>query len=80
MMEQLKNEDMTEEDYNKLDEQLTKTVPKLTNVSGIFAQQKELLRMLDDISATYIGAKAERENSTPTQIIREMVNKEIAYA
>ena len=70
--------DMTDEEYDALDELLTKTTPNLTNVPGIFARQRALLDALDEVSANYIMTKAEAFHKTPSEIIGEMVREKIA--
>jgi hypothetical protein len=37
----MKQTDMTEADYAKLDELLTKTTPGITNIPGVFAREKQ---------------------------------------
>ncbi|MCL2444015.1 MAG: hypothetical protein FWD13_11215 [Treponema sp.] len=71
--------DMTNEEYNALDERWTKTTPKVNfNKPGIFARQRALLDVLDKITANYILTRAEATNQTPAQIIGKMVHQEIA--
>ena len=69
---------MTDEEYDALDEFLTKTTPHLTNVPGIFARQRALLGALDEVAANYILTKAESSHKTPAKIIGEMVREKIA--
>jgi hypothetical protein len=70
--------DMTDEEYDALDEMLTKTTPPLTNIPGIFARQRALLDALDEVSANYIITKAEAFHKTPAEVIGEMVREKIA--
>ena len=70
--------DMTDEEYDALDELLTKTTPRLTNIPGIFARQRALLNALDEVTANYILTKAEAFHKTPSEIIGEMVREKIA--
>ena len=72
--------DMTDEEYNALDELLTRTTPKLTNIPGVFAAQRILLSSLDAVAANYIQTKAEASHRSPAQIIGELVREEIAAA
>ena len=72
--------DMTDEEYDALDEELTRITPKLTNIPGVFAAQRILLSSLDTVAANYIQAKAEAAHTTPAHIIGELVRKEIAAA
>jgi len=42
---------MTDEEADALDELLTNTTPRLTNVPGVFVRQRALLNALDNITA-----------------------------
>jgi len=71
--------DMTNEEYNALDERWTKATPKVNfNKPGIFARQRALLDVLDKITANYILTRAEATNQTPAQVIGKMVHQEIS--
>jgi hypothetical protein len=70
--------DMTDEEYDALDELLTHTTPKLTAIPGVFAAQRTLLDSLDVVAANYIQTRAEADHATPTQVIGALVRKEIA--
>ena len=71
--------DMTDEEYDALDEHWTKTTPKVNfSRPGVFARQRALLEVLDKVSASYIMTRAEATNQTPAQIISKIVHQEIA--
>ena len=71
--------DMTDEEYDALDERWTKTTPEVNfSRPGVFARQRALLEVLDKASASYIITRAEATNQTPAQIISKMVRQEIA--
>jgi len=71
--------DMTDEEYDALDERWTKTTPKINfSRPGVFARQRALLEVLDKVSASYIITRAEATNQTPAQIISKIVRQEIA--
>jgi len=71
--------DMTDEEYDALDEEWTRTMPKVNFARpGIFAQQRSLLNILDSVAVNYIIAQAEATNQTPAQVIGKMAHKEIA--
>jgi len=77
--------DLTDEEYDALDEYYTKNPPKLSGngKSGFFAKQAEkgnTLIFVDDLSANWLRIKAEANNTTPEIIIRQLVFKEIAAA
>jgi hypothetical protein len=69
--------DMTDEEYDELDELLTRTTPKLTNIPGVFARQRFLLNCLDVVAANYIQTRAKATNQTPSQIIGELVREKL---
>ena len=71
--------DMTDDEYNALDERWTKTTPKVNFARpGVFARQRALLEVLDKITANYILTRAEATNQTPAQVINKIVRQEIA--
>jgi len=71
--------DMTDEEYDALDERWTKTTPKVNfSRPGVFARQRALLEVLDKVSASYIMTRAVATNQTPAQIISKIVRQEIA--
>ena len=70
--------DMTDDEYDALDEQWTKTTPRVNfSRPGVFARQRALLDILDKVTANYILVQAEAENLTPAQVISKLVRKEI---
>ena len=73
---------MTEEEADALDEYYTKNPPKVdtTKRGGIFTRQRELLDILDGVSADYIMSRSIATNKMPAQIIGEMVRERIASA
>ena len=74
--------DMTEEEYDALDELWTKNPPKVSGdgKSGFFMKHKNEIVILDDISSTWLRLKAETTKKTTTEIISEMVREQIAAA
>jgi RNase H-fold protein (predicted Holliday junction resolvase) len=70
--------DMTDEEYDALDERWTNSTPKVNfSRPGVFAQQRTLLGVLDKVAANYILTRAEATNQTPAQVISKMVHQEI---
>jgi hypothetical protein len=70
---------MTEEEAAALDELWTKTTPPLKGgAGGFFTRQRDLLSLLDDVTATYIRSQAEITHQTPAEVIRVMVQDRIA--
>jgi hypothetical protein len=73
--------DMTDEEYAALDEELTRTVPKLGPDGTDWLKQRELrLLGLKNMTVNYILAKSAANNKSFAQIIDELVSKDIAAA
>jgi hypothetical protein len=73
--------DLTEEEYDALDEKWTKNPPTPgPNGTGFFAQRHKAAHSItiDDLSADWLLTKAIAAHKTPAEIISEMVQKEIA--
>ena len=73
--------DLTDEEYDRLDEKWTKTTPKAgPNGSGYFSKCKAAARTItiDGLSADYLTVKAMATHKTPAEIISEFVQREIA--
>jgi hypothetical protein len=73
--------DMTDEEYDALDEELTRTVPRIgPNGTGWLEQRELRLMGMSNTTANYIFTKAAADHKTPAQIIDELVDKEISAA
>ena len=78
--------DLTEEEYDALDEKWTKNTPKAgPNGTGFFAQRKaasvaQAARSItvDSFTADYLLTKAIAAQKTPADINSEMVRRELA--
>ena len=72
-------EDMTDEEYDALDEELTRTVPKLgPNDSDWLAQRELRLLGLTNLTVNYLLSKAAANKKSFAQIIDELVRKDMA--
>jgi len=71
---------LTDEEADALDEELTRTVPKLTDVEGPFIKnyRSSMLVALDQLSAQYLQARMLATKQTPAELIGEMVRERIA--
>jgi hypothetical protein len=71
--------DLTDEEYDALDEYYTQNPPKVdpAKKGGFFTRQRELLDVLDRVSADYIMTRALSTNKMPVQIIGELVREKI---
>jgi len=73
--------DMTDEEYAALDEELTRTVPKLGPNDSDWLRQRELrLLGLTNLSVNYIVTKATADHKSFGQIIEELVREKVAAA
>jgi hypothetical protein len=72
---------MTEEEADALDEYYTKnTIMPVPGKPGFFASRKAHIVSIDELSASYLTTKAIADHKTPSEIIGDMIRKEIATA
>ncbi|MDR3172262.1 MAG: hypothetical protein LBU17_11690 [Treponema sp.] len=69
--------DLTDEEYDALDDYYTKNPPKVdpAKKGGFFTRQREMLDVLDRVSADL--THAETAHKLPAQIIGELVREKI---
>ncbi|MCL2411422.1 MAG: hypothetical protein FWC97_07240 [Treponema sp.] len=76
--------ELTEEEYDALDEYYTKNPPKINPLkkgTGYYTKRKAALSVtVDSLSASYLLSKAMATHKTPAEIVRELVQKELALA
>jgi hypothetical protein len=73
--------DLTDEEYDTLDEEMTRTVPKLgPNGTGWLEQRELRLMGLSSTTVNYLFTKAAADHKTPAQIIDEMVQERVVAA
>jgi len=73
--------DMTNEEYDALDEELTRTVPKLgPNGTGFLGQREMRFLGFTNLTVNYLLTKAMADHKSPARLIDELVRKEIAAA
>lgn len=71
--------DMTDEEYDALDEELTRTVPKFGPPGSDWLTWRELYHLgLTKLSTDYLLTKSEATHKSPAQIIDEMVLEKVA--
>ncbi|MHC6204021.1 hypothetical protein ACYULU_12605 [Breznakiellaceae bacterium SP9] len=72
--------DLTDEEYDDLDEYYTKNLPRVSGngKSGSFAQHEGHVIFVDSLSADRLRIKAAAEHTTEEAIIGALVRKEIA--
>jgi len=73
--------DMTDEEYDALDERLTRSVPKLgPNGSGFFSGKGFQIVALDEPTARLLNARAKAARKTPAEIIALLLRGEMAVS
>ena len=73
--------DMTDEEYDALDEELTRTIPKLGPDGTDWLAQREMrLLGFTNLTVNYLMAKSAASHKSPAQIIDELVRKDLAAA
>jgi hypothetical protein len=73
--------DMTDEEYDALDELLTGTTPKV-GPNRLRASSGRTVRMIavDSLSEDYLFTKAIADHKTPTEIIGDLIREKIAVS
>ena len=73
--------DMTDEEYDALDERLTSTVPTLgPNGTGFFSSRGFQIIGIDENTAKILNAKAIAARQTPSEIVAAMLREELYVA
>ena len=73
--------DMTEQEAWELDELLTKTTPEVSStVEGPFIKHRNMMVILDSLSAEYLTSKMLATKLSPTEIISNMIRRELSLA
>ena len=73
--------DMTEKEAWELDELLTRTTPEVDpSVQGPFIKHRNKMVILDQLSAEYLTARMLATKQTPTEIISNLIRKELSLA
>ena len=73
--------DMTEQEAWELDELLTKTTPEIDPVTeGPFIKHRNMMVILDNLSAEYLTSKMLATKLSPTEIISNMIRRELSLA
>jgi len=71
--------DMTDEEYDALDEKLTRTTPRLgLNGTGFLSQREMRFLGLTNLTVNYLVTKATANEKSFAQIIEDLVRKDMA--
>jgi len=73
--------DMTDEEYDALDEELTRNPPRIISNGSDWLSRREIrISGLKNITIQYLLTKAEAANKSPVQIIDELVSEKVTAA
>ena len=73
--------DMTDEEYDALDELLTKTTPKIRKGSGgFFTERSTRMLLLDEATIRILDAQAKAVHQTPTEFVTRLIRQGIKVA
>jgi hypothetical protein len=67
----------TDEEAWELQKKWAENPPELLEGTGPLTRSRELLNLLDDVSASYILTISEREHKTPSQVVGDMVREKV---
>jgi len=71
--------DMTDDEYDALDEELTRNPPRIISNGSDWLSQREIrISGLKNMTIQYLLTKAKADNKSPVQIIDELVSEKIA--
>jgi len=73
--------DMTDEEYDALDEELTRNPPRIISNGGDWLSLREIrISGLKNMTVQYLLTKSKADNKSPVQIIDELVSEKVAAA
>ena len=67
----------TDKETWELQKMWTENPPELLEGTGPLTKHRDLLNLLDDVSANYILTISEREHKTPSQVVGDMVREKV---
>jgi len=71
--------DMTDEEYDALDEELTRNPPRIISNGSDWLSQREIrISGLKSMTIQYLLTKAKAANKSPAQIIDELVREKVS--
>jgi len=71
--------DMTDEEYDALDELLTKTTPKIKKgKGGFFTENRARMLLLDEATIRILDAQAKAVHQTPAEFITHLIRQSVA--
>ena len=72
---------MTDEEADALDELWTRTTPEIdTSKPGFLTRKGFTMISIDPVTATYLQARAAVSHHSPSEIISELIRKELTAA
>jgi len=71
--------DMTDDEYDALDELLTKTTPKIKKgTGGVFTENHTRMLLLDEATIRILDARSKAVHQTPSEFIAQLIRKDMA--
>ena len=70
----------TDEETWALQKMWAENPPELLEGTGPLTRHRDLLNLLDNVSANYILTISEREHKTPSQVVGDMVREKVMIA
>ena len=70
----------TDEETWALQKMWAENPPELLEGTGPLTRHRELLRLLDDVSANYILTISELEHKTPSQVVNDIIREKITVS
>ena len=68
--------DMTDEEYDALDELLTKTTPTIKKgTGGVFTENRTRMLLLDEMTVNILNAQAMAVHQTPAEFISKLIRQ-----
>ena len=73
--------DMTDAEYDALDELLTKTTPKIKKgTGGIFTENRTRMLLLDEATVRILDAQAKAVHQTPAEFVTSLIRNGLTAA
>jgi hypothetical protein len=71
--------DMTDEEYDVLDELLTKTTPAIRKgEGGFFTEHRTRMLLLDEATVRILDARAKAVHQTPSEFVTYLIRKDLS--
>ncbi|MCL2007508.1 MAG: hypothetical protein FWG77_05425 [Treponema sp.] len=70
--------DMTDDEYDALDELLTKTTPRIKKgTGGIFTENRSRMLLLDEATIRILDEQAKAVHQTPSEFVTRLIRENV---